>query len=287
MVVGGHPADSIDRAGGTMAIHAHRGDKVSAVILTTGAHTHAVDLRDSMRSADSIDRAQARIRMEEISERKREQVIEGLKLLAVSDVHFVGEEDYAILPDKAIVLRLARIIRRVRPDVVITHHPFDQPSYMLLDAHGVTTRCTLQAISAASRPDPDDPEPPARQPVQILWHFMHPFHPMAINYDYWWDLCIDISQVVEQKIAALKMISTQHWDRYAPKYVEAQSGWAGVLSKTGHAELFIRNLPEVHAELPVSELQRSLVQQLPHEAWNRMSRVIDPTAKEQMQSNRG
>jgi LmbE family N-acetylglucosaminyl deacetylase len=206
-------------------------------------------------------------------------VINGLALLGVKDVHFLGEEDYAILPDSAIVRKIARVLRQIRPDVVITHHPFDQPSYMLLDAHGVAARCTMQAISAASRPDPDDPAPPAPQPAQILWHIMHPFHPMAVRYDFWWDLSIDISAVVELKIAALRMISTQHWDRYAPKYVEAQSGSAGVLSQTGHAELFIRNVPEVHAQLPVSEFQRRLNKQTPHEIWSRMSRIVEPTSR--------
>ena len=40
LVVGAHPADAFDQAGGTMAHHAAEGDHVSVLIVTTGARSH-------------------------------------------------------------------------------------------------------------------------------------------------------------------------------------------------------------------------------------------------------
>lgn len=49
LIVGGHPADVFDCAGGTLAHHIDRGDRVTAAVMTHGARSHHVQLIDDVR----------------------------------------------------------------------------------------------------------------------------------------------------------------------------------------------------------------------------------------------
>jgi len=49
LVVGGHPADAFDCAGGTLAHHVERSDRVTAAVLTHGARSHSMGLIDDLR----------------------------------------------------------------------------------------------------------------------------------------------------------------------------------------------------------------------------------------------
>ncbi len=44
-----HPADAIDHAGGTMCLHAERGDEVSVVVCTHGVDTHHHQRNEALR----------------------------------------------------------------------------------------------------------------------------------------------------------------------------------------------------------------------------------------------
>ena len=49
LMVGAHPSDSFDQAGGTLAHHAAQGDHVTAACLTTGIRSHHWQLVDEKR----------------------------------------------------------------------------------------------------------------------------------------------------------------------------------------------------------------------------------------------
>ena len=49
LIVATHPADSFDMAGGTLSHHAAQGDKVTAVIATTGVRSHHWELAEKKR----------------------------------------------------------------------------------------------------------------------------------------------------------------------------------------------------------------------------------------------
>ena len=56
LIVGAHPADAFDQAGGTLAHHAAEGDHASALIVTGGVRSHGWRLRDRYREAgESFD----------------------------------------------------------------------------------------------------------------------------------------------------------------------------------------------------------------------------------------
>ncbi len=61
LCIGGHPADTFDGAGGTLAHHVQDGDEVTVVALTAGTRIHDVVISDSMRARDRIpERGRAR-----------------------------------------------------------------------------------------------------------------------------------------------------------------------------------------------------------------------------------
>ena len=52
LIVGGHPADAFDNAGGTLAHHTARGDKVTALVLTHGTRVHDVVISEELRQRE-------------------------------------------------------------------------------------------------------------------------------------------------------------------------------------------------------------------------------------------
>ena len=55
--IGAHPADTFDQSGGTMAHHAARGDRVTAVCLTHGARVPDKVISDEMAHREEIPEA--------------------------------------------------------------------------------------------------------------------------------------------------------------------------------------------------------------------------------------
>ena len=61
--------------------------------------------------------------MDERSDVKAEEVRKGCKILGVEDIYFFGADDAVLLVTEEIVKRLARLLREVRPDIILTHFP--------------------------------------------------------------------------------------------------------------------------------------------------------------------
>ena len=47
-----HPADALDHAGGTLCLHAQRGDEVTVVVCTHGVETHDLVRNESLSRGD-------------------------------------------------------------------------------------------------------------------------------------------------------------------------------------------------------------------------------------------
>ena len=122
--IGAHPADVFDQSGGTMAHHASRGDYVGCVILTHGARVHDKVISDSMAHLDEVpDASELSALMKERSDVKANEVRTACKILGVEDLHFFGEDDAILLVTPEAIRRLARLLRELRPNVIITHCP--------------------------------------------------------------------------------------------------------------------------------------------------------------------
>ena len=122
--IGAHPADIFDQSGGTMAHHVARGDWVGCVVLTHGARVHDKLLSDEMFHSDEVPEGEAlESLMQERADVKADEVRRACGILGVEDLHFFGADDAVLLVGEAIVRRLARLLRELKPDVVLTHFP--------------------------------------------------------------------------------------------------------------------------------------------------------------------
>ena len=195
LAITAHPDDESGSLGGTLALYARRGVAVEVVCATRGeAGRH---------------RGQART-VAELAELRVQEFHRACELLGI------GRGDIWDYPDKGVNqatftdlgARLCRVIREVRPDIVLsmglegglTGHP----------DHAAITHFATFAFHAAGRSDLY-PECGPRHQARKLYHatapFVSPVHPEVCLSPV--DAEIDISETLELKIAAFECHSTQ------------------------------------------------------------------------------
>jgi LmbE family N-acetylglucosaminyl deacetylase len=107
--------------------------------------------------------------------------------------------DLEIFYDRPTLLKLASVIRRVAPEIVLTHSPVD---YM--EDH--TNTCRLAVTAAFSRGMPnfpvDPPAPPIDQPVTV-YHAQPHFNRGPLKQVIEPELFIDITELMDRKSAML------------------------------------------------------------------------------------
>ena len=79
-------------------------------------------------------------------EEKLEEVRRACRILGFDDVRYRGFEDNDILVTQDKIEAIADVIRAVKPDLMITHHPFESGG---LKMHGTTGQCALYAWQLA------------------------------------------------------------------------------------------------------------------------------------------
>lgn len=120
-----HPDDAEILAGGTLALLAARGHSITMVTMTPG------------------DCGSADLDPEEIAAVRRKEAAASAALIGAN--YICGEfRDLAIFPDDASRRRVVEILRRVRPDLILTASPAD---YMC--DHEATSRLVRDACFAA------------------------------------------------------------------------------------------------------------------------------------------
>ncbi len=182
LTVGAHPDDAEFGAGATLARWAASGTEVTMLIVTDG----------SKGSWDpTIDTQNL------ITTRKQEQRRAGAAIGVSSITHLThvdGELEYST----ALRLEIAGVIRSVRPDVVLTHDPWQR--YQLHPDHRVTGLATVDGVVSAREPlmrnrlagDAHRPE------SILLWSADEPDHAEPVSSD-----CFD------RKVEALLCHSSQ------------------------------------------------------------------------------
>lgn len=189
LVVVAHPDDVDFGAAGTVASWCAQGSLVTYCIVTDG-------------SAGSADPSTDPASLREI--RMREQRA-AAKEVGVEDVRFLGHRDGALEPTGEVRRDIARVIRSVRPDVVITQSP--ERNYERIRAshpdHLAAGEATLRAVY-----------PDARNPYaypELLGEGLEPFEVPEV-----WlmaspraDRVVDITDFFSQKIAALRSHASQ------------------------------------------------------------------------------
>lgn len=256
LCIGAHPADVFDQSGGTMAHHSRRGDYVACIVVTHGARVHDVVISEEMSHRDTIPDADELMKlMAERSDVKVEEVRAAGRILGFEDVYFLGEDDAVLLLTDAVVRKVARLIRRIRPDVVLTHFPKEGDG--ITNAHAVAGQIAVYATGLAGGVDPGDTNPPHRTAATYFFGTGAANVPNTVwgsEGGYYNDVFIDITDVVDKKLAALDaLVSQGYGGAYARKRIETVDGAFGGAGGVAYAEGFISQRAQTYDYLPLSE----------------------------------
>lgn len=228
LTVGAHPDDAEFGAGATLARWAGDGCDVTMVIATDG-------------SKGSWD---PRSRPDEIAGVRRAEQRRAADILGAGTVVHLDGVDGELEYSAALRERLARLIRVHRPDIVLTHDPWER--YQLHPDHRNTGLAALDAVVAAREPlfYPNQEVEAHRPEAVLLWSADEPDHAEPAP-----------TEFIERKIEALLCHSSQstttmgdaarsdqHRRAFAER-IELSLTDAGRRFGTGPAEVFKRLTP--------------------------------------------
>jgi LmbE family N-acetylglucosaminyl deacetylase len=269
---GGHPADTFDQSAGTMAHHAARGDYVAAVGVTAGARIHDKKVSDEMFHVEEVpDAASLTSLMGERGNVKADEVRRACNILGFDNVFFMGVDAAVLSVDAGVIRQMARLIRELRPDIILTHFPFEHGG---LGDHAVTGQMVVRAVDYAASVDPGDRNPPVR--VEQVFFFGQ--GAASVRNGLWDatggytnDVFIDITDVIDKKFAAMECLVSQGYaGAYNRKRTEASDGGFGG-GFVAYGEGFIRMNAEVHYLLPLTPYARRRGHDSDHEIMGRYS----------------
>ena len=173
MAIFAHPDDESFGAGGTLAKYASEGAFVALVCATNGEIGEISD--PSLASTDSL----GQVRIAELRCAAEALGVAELVLLGYRDSGMAGTADndrpgaFAKVPEDEVVARLVGLIRRLRPDVVVTFDPsggYGHPDHVAVHNH------TLKAFHAARDggryPEEGEPWQPSRLAYTVFTRSM-------------------------------------------------------------------------------------------------------------------
>ena len=278
LAVACHPADAFDAVGGTIAKHADRGDHVTVAILTHGVKSHnwALMAREREREVPvTEDEVKAGIEVKENEIKK-----EGLAILGIEDARFLKYDDAFLQVSERIVLKLADLVREVRPHIVITHCPIEQSG--VADQHALCGQMTLLALRRAKEVMPGEKRPPFRAlrvyfeatgGTTSILDYARPRFPHVL---------IDIEDVVVRKVRAMDRLKSQFYDGALGRKVTEVRGFQwGVHARLPYVEAFQLYEPLVHSHLPVTDLDFERASTPLEEQTRRPGKMIAPFVPEE------
>lgn len=223
LAVAAHPDDVEFGAGGTLARWA-----------TEGCVVHHLVLTDGSKGTWDIDADTGAL----VSTRQAEQRAAAAALGATGETRFLGRIDGELDDDVDTRLEVARVIRELRPEVVLGHDPWRR--YRLHPDHRAAGWLVCDGVVAAREPHVEIDTLDAWRPsALLLWEADEA------------DLLIDVSAHVDAKLAALlahtsQLRSTMEVDdpadaegiaRFRRRVLDALATW-GRQAGVAHAEAF-------------------------------------------------
>ena len=281
LVIAAHPADMFDHCGGTLLHHTRRGDEVVAVSMTHGLRIHDIIVSEQFRfQNEKLDDDKLNELIKERTLEKNKEVIEACKLFGVTDVRFLNYNDDILLVTEDKIRAVARVIRDVKPDIIITHYPLTE-LYGCESSHGNVGKIVLNAFGYAGTVDFSD-ENTSHRTAQMF--FMTPIDATGIKYNVlsgltpcYCDFYVRITDVIEEKVKALdKMRSQQYGGIYAKKTTETWNGVQGTVISEAYAEGFIRFYPEYDDYLTVGKYRLDRQNEEEIKTRKRFSQMITP-----------
>jgi LmbE family N-acetylglucosaminyl deacetylase len=198
MSIHAHPDDQEFTVGGTLAKWARAGCEVVAVCITSGGAGS-----NRFTPPDMTRRALVTIREDEQRE--------ACRILGVKETIFLGYEDGMLEPSIGLRRELTRLIRRHRPEAVLTGDPsarFYGTTYMNHPDHRAAADVALDAVfpSAGTRLIFPELLDEGLDPHEVRQVYIHGSDKP--------DTYVDISEVLDVKVAALRAHKSQmgEWD---------------------------------------------------------------------------
>jgi LmbE family N-acetylglucosaminyl deacetylase len=198
MSIHAHPDDQEFTVGGTLAKWARAGCEVVSVCITSGGAGS-----NRFTPPDMTRHALVTIREDEQRE--------ACRILGVKETIFLGHEDSLLQPSIPLRRELTRLIRRYRPEAVVCGDPtvrFYGTTYMNHPDHRVAADVVLDAVfpSAGTRLIFPELLDEGLEPHEVRQVYIHGAERP--------DTYVDISQVLDVKLAALRAHKSQmgEWD---------------------------------------------------------------------------
>lgn len=201
-VIMAHPDDPDHGCAGACAVWSDMGHHVTYVIVTNGD-----------KGSDDIHLSQADL----ISTREREQRVAAEILCLAGGVLFLGKPDGMIVPDLSLRRDIVRVIRKLKPDVVVCDGPsgfFYGDNYINHPDHRAVATATLEAIFPASQNHRYFPE--------LLTEGLEPHRVREVWIDSISDeanIHVDVTAVVDRKVAALRAHKSQMLDHDPDEWI--------------------------------------------------------------------
>lgn len=271
MVIGTHPADVFDQAGGTLAHHIEQGDKVTALIVTTGARSHDWETIDEkIRLDGNLDMEK---RKDVSRDKKLKEVRKACAILGITDVRTLGKDDDLEVLTQKLVLEIGEEIRQVQPDMLITHHPHEDGGYKF---HATVGQATLFAFRYAAGVGRSKTKPRQIRAIYLMSpDRVHGACGLGNPGTGHPEIYVDITDVIDKKIKALNCIQSQYYGGLCSfKRVEVEDGAYGSRAGVAYAEQFQRFMPWVCYTLPISDFDLQAATQTGQEAMVRQSYIV-------------
>ncbi|HSE02681.1 MAG TPA: PIG-L deacetylase family protein [Methylomirabilota bacterium] len=198
MSIHAHPDDQEFTVGGTLAKWARAGCEIVSVCITSGG-------------AGSNKYTPPEVTREALVAVREDEQREACRILGVKETIFLGYEDGMLEPSIALRRELTRLIRRHRPDAVLTGDPtvrYYGTTYMNHPDHRVAADVALDAVFPSAGTRLIFPELLAEglEPHEVRQVYIHGAERA--------DTYVDIAGTLDLKLAALRAHKSQmgEWD---------------------------------------------------------------------------
>jgi len=216
LAVGAHPDDLEILCAGTLARFARQGNEVSMAYACRG------------------DKGHFEIEPDELAKIRTKEARDSAAVIGAASLR-LGIDDLELRVERPNVMRFVDLIRRTRPDIIITHHPED---YM--PDHTVTSKLVFDASFIATLPH--------TKTRHRHWQKVTPIYYMDTLAGVNFEPCeyVDITESLQTKLEMLRKHSSQiEWLRNHDKidiieFVKTVARFRGLQSGTKYAEGFRR-----------------------------------------------
>lgn len=247
MAVGAHPADPVERAGGTIAKHVMRGDQAILVSHTSGAVTHAFNIFPATGDYKLRDLAS-------VTAAKHAELSRAGEILGVQEARVLDFPESPMLLDMSHHVIMVELIRSFRPDVVLCAHPTEVGRHDHMDSG----RFTIAAVDYARAEGFPSPLAPHTVP-HLFMSYYEDFRTEQLTGTarHSPEIVVDITAVIELKRAAMLAFAgtqTREGEDFAgrmDRFFASVDGSAGYANGFGYAERFNRWNPQRVQYLPL------------------------------------